>query len=126
MGDGAFPLIEAPLRAQVRPGGSRSKSRAFLICPVCEAPMTIRDSARHNNESKQLTCQCSNPGCNASCIMQVSLVYMLNPGLHYTPEMGLPLCPRERIPQIYPPSSESKTDDRQVSMFEANTGQDTS
>jgi hypothetical protein len=58
MGDGAFPLIEAPLRAQVRPGGSRSKSRAFLICPVCEAPMTIRDSARHNNESKQLTCQC--------------------------------------------------------------------
>ncbi|MCC6478057.1 MAG: ogr/Delta-like zinc finger family protein [Sphingomonadaceae bacterium] len=121
-----YALIEAPLRSQIRPGGSRSKSRAFLICPCCEAPMTIRDSQRQTSQVKQLTCQCSNPGCNASCIMQVSLVYLLNPGLHYTPEMDLPLCPRDRIPQIYPPSSDAKPDDRQVSMFEANSGQDTS
>lgn len=121
MGEG-YPLIEAPLRSQIRPGGSRtSKSKAFLLCPVCDAPMTIRQSHRDTNMVKQITCQCSNPGCNSSSVWQISLVYMLNPGLHFTPEMNLPLCPRDRIPQIYPPSSETEVDDRQVSMFEGDT-----
>jgi hypothetical protein len=122
-GGAAFPLVEAPLRAQIRPGGaSARRDRAFLICLACNAPLFIRDSERETDTVKKLTLACSNTGCAETSVWDVSLRYLLVPGHHHNEERGLPICPHHQVPQIYPPSNSADDDDGQSSMFEIDSG----
>lgn len=110
--------VYAPLQFRRRSGGEPAGSSAFVTCPVCEAPMLIRRSDRVTNTVKTLEGHCSNTGCGATGAFEVTLRHLYNPGLH--PDPGLPVCPREKVPQVYPPPRD--LDDRQVSMFDPPAG----
>ena len=66
------PLVEAPLRFQLRSGGAPAKDSAFITCPKCEAPAFIRKSDRMSATVKHLVCHCTNSGCGHVFRSQVS------------------------------------------------------
>lgn len=111
------PLIEAPLSFRVRSGGQQAKGDALVLCPKCDAPCTIRHSVRVTETVKDIVCHCTNTGCAHTFLSQISFVYSYNPGLIDRPDLDLPVCPRDRVPHIIPPSRHGDGDPDQISMF---------
>jgi len=110
------PRVHAPLQMRQRSGGAPAKDKAFVTCPVCDAPMFIRRSDRTTRTVKQLEGHCSNSGCSATGAFDLALVHLYNPGLF--PDPDLPVCPPNKVPQVYPPPRDPD-DGRQISMFES-------
>lgn len=113
----AFRLIEAPLEFRLRSGGAPAKDSAFLTCPKCGAPCFIRRSERVTETVKHLHAHCTNTGCGHTFMAQLSFVHSFNPGLIHRPDLNLPVCPRDQVPQVMPPSRDGP-DDGQTSLFE--------
>lgn len=110
------PLVEAPLRFQLRSGGAPAKDSAFITCPKCEAPAFIRKSDRMSTTVKHLVCHCTNSGCGHVFRSQVSFRDTLVVGNLPQP-VDLPVCPREDVPHVYPPARDGSDPD-QISMFD--------
>lgn len=114
-GSALGPLIEAPLQFRLRSGG-RQSSDAFVICPKCEAPCYIRRSQRLSEKVKHLDAHCTNTGCGHTFMAELVFVHSYNPGLVDRSDLDLPLCPRDQVPHILPPSRDAPED--QISMFD--------
>jgi len=110
------PLIEAPLELRRRSGGEKARDAAFIICPKCDAPCTIRRSERITPTVKHLTAICTNSGCGHTFLCEVAFVHSFSPGLIDRPDLNLKQCPREQVPHVLPPSRDGPVD--QISMFE--------
>jgi hypothetical protein len=110
------PLIEAPLAFRVRSGGAPAKDAAFITCPKCEAPCFIRRSERLTEKVKHLHAHCTNTGCGHTFMCEVNFVHSFSPGLIERPDLDLPMCPKDKIPQVLPPRG-GDPDPDQTSMF---------
>ena len=108
------PLIHAPLEFRMRSGGTQA-SRAFVLCPKCEAPGFVRRSERITATVKHLHCHCTNTGCGHTWLNELTFVHSFNPGLIDRPDLDLKVCPRDQVPHVMPP--EKGEDDSQMSMF---------
>jgi hypothetical protein len=117
MGPRPAPLVYAPLEFRVRSGGAPSKDSAFITCPKCEAPCFIRRSQRITAKVKHLDAHCTNTGCAHTFMAEVSFVHTFSPGLIERPDLDLPICPREKVPQVMP-AGRNTANDSQMSMFE--------
>lgn len=111
----ARPMIHAPLQMRLRSGGAPAKDSAFITCPKCEAPCFIRRSERITPIVKHLHAHCTNTGCGHTFLAEVSFVHSFCPGNLDRPDLNLPICPREQVPQVLPPARGE--DDKQISMF---------
>jgi hypothetical protein len=116
-GTGALhmPLIEAPLAFRLRSGGAQAKDNAFITCPNCSAPMFVRHSTRQTDTVKHLIVHCTNSGCGMTGMSELVFVHYFNPPAFMRPDANLVPCPRERVPNVLPPSADA--DDGQISMF---------
>lgn len=115
------PLIEAPLQFRTRANGSRAGSHALITCPKCEAPAFIRNSERVTPTVKYITAHCTNSGCGHTFKLEQVFVHSISPGLIDRPDLNLPVCPREQVAHVMPPSREGSDDDPdQISMFGAS------
>lgn len=110
------PLVEAPLQMRLRSGGAPAKDKALVTCPKCEAPCFIRRSERITETVKHLVAHCTNSGCGHTFMAQIVFVHSYNPGLVDRPDLDLPICPRDQIPNILPPRG-GDDDGSQMSMF---------
>lgn len=117
LGPQPAPLVHAPLEFRVRSGGAPSKDSALVTCVICEAPAFIRRSERVTVKVKNLVAHCTNSGCAATFEVEMSFRHLFSPGLLYTPDMDLPVCPRDKVPMVLPPTKGGNDD--QMSMFEA-------
>ena len=108
-------LIEADLEFRLRSGGAPAKDSAFVLCPKCEAPCFIRKSIRLTRTVKHLICHCTDTGCGHNFMAEVAFVHTFTIGNLPQPE-DLPVCPREDVPQVWPPSRDGPDPD-QMSMF---------
>jgi hypothetical protein len=88
----------------MRNGGTQA-SRAFLLCPKCDAPAFIRSSERITATVKHMNAHCTNTGCGHTFLMELSFVHSFNPGLIDRPDLNLKVCPREQIPMSCRPKS---------------------
>lgn len=124
-GDGATvidaPMVAAPLRFQLRSGGQQTKSNALVTCPKCEAPAFIRKSKRITATIKHITCHCTNSGCGHIFTSEIVFIHSLVEGNVERPDLDLPVCPRDEVPHVLPPSRVADQQD-QASMFEPDTG----
>lgn len=110
------PLIEAPLAFRLRSGGKPSKDDALVICPKCEAPCFIRKSDRVSERVKHILAHCTNTGCAHTFLLELVFVHSISPGLIDRPDLDLPICPSNRVPNVIPPRRD-KDDGDQISMF---------
>ena len=110
----ARPLILAPLEFRTRSGGAPAQQNSLLTCPVCEAPAFVRKSERKTKTVKHIRGHCTNTGCGATFLCDLSLIHMFNPGVD--PDPDLPVCPRDQVPHVMPPGR-AADDDSQISMF---------
>lgn len=119
MGPQAAPLVYAPLEFRLRSGGAPSKDSALVTCPIpsCQAPAFIRRSERITAQVKHLTAHCTNSGCGATFELEMAFLHLFSPGAMHTPDMDLPICPRDKVPMVLPPTKGGNDD--QMSMFEA-------
>ncbi|NOW46206.1 hypothetical protein FHW96_002364 [Novosphingobium sp. SG751A] len=111
------PLIIAPMELRLRSGGTQATNRALVTCPDCDAPMVIRRSERQTQTLKTMDVICTNPGCGTTGGMELSFIHYYSRGTNPRPGLHLKACPRERIPQVLPPSPGAHDDPDQMSMF---------
>lgn len=113
------PLIQAPLQLRINSGG-RSKANSLILCPKCDAPGVIRRSCRVTPTVKHIDVHCTNTGCGHTFMMELVFVHSYVPGLVDRPDLNLPVCPREQVPHVLPPTRDGPDDDPdQMSMFDA-------
>ena len=112
----ARPLIEAPLEFRLRSGGAQARSSAFITCPKCEAPAFVRRSERVTEMVKHLVAHCTNSGCGHIFKMELAFIHTLVEGNIDRPDLNLPVCPRDQVPHVLPPSRAGPDDD-QMTMF---------
>lgn len=113
----ARPLIEAPLQFRTSSGGERAKHNALITCPKCEAPCFIRRSTRVTERVKNIDAHCTNTGCGHTFALDLVFVHSYNPGLIDRPDLNLPVCPREKVPHVLPPTRDAPDDPNQLTMF---------
>lgn len=115
------PMVEAPLQFRLQPGGAKSGSRCFLVCPKCEQPAFVRRSERMTPTVTQMVCHCTNSACGHTFRADIAFVHSLVEGNIERPDLQLPVCPREQVAHVVPPASGSGT--RDPSFFDpADTG----
>ena len=112
------PLIEAPLQFRTSSGGERAKHNALITCPKCDAPCFIRRSARVTGLVKHIDAHCTNTGCGHTFMLELVFVHSYNPGLVDRPDLNLPVCPRDQVPHVLPPSRDGPDDPNQMTMFD--------
>lgn len=112
----ASRLIEAPLEFRLRSGGAQARSSAFITCPKCEAPAFVRRSERVTEMVKHLVAHCTNSGCGHIFKMELAFIHTLVEGNIDRPDLNLPVCPRDQVPHVLPPSRAGPDED-QISMF---------
>jgi hypothetical protein len=97
----------------MRNGGTQA-SRAFVLCPKCDAPASsaVRADHRHGQAPER---HCTNTGCGHTWLNELTFVHSFNPGLIDRPDLNLKVCPREQIPTSCP--RKTGEDDSQLSMF---------
>jgi hypothetical protein len=110
------PMVHAPLRFRLRPGGRNATKRAFLLCPKCDAPGWIRHSERITEQVSHLTIHCTDSGCGHVWRSDIVFVHSLVEGNIERPDLGLKVCPREQVTHVRPPGEDD--DDEQISLFE--------
>lgn len=110
------PLIEAELEFRLRSGGGPAKDSAFIVCPKCDAPCFIRKSLRLTQTVKHLICHCTDSGCGHIFKSEVAFIHTLVPGNIERPDLDLPVCPRDQVPHVRPPTRDGP-DPNQTSMF---------
>lgn len=111
------PLIEAPLDFRLRSGGAPAKDSAFVICPKCDAPCFIRKSERITERVKHLIAHCTDSGCGHIFEAEVVFIQTLVEGNISRPDLNLPVCPRDKVPHVRPPSRDAPDHADQISMF---------
>ena len=117
-GEGALrgPLLEAPIEFRIRSGGAPAKDSALVICPKCDAPCFIRKSIRVTETVKHLICHCTDSGCGHTFKSELVFIHSLVEGNVDRPDLNLPVCPRDQVPHVRPPTRDGPGQD-QISMF---------
>lgn len=113
------PMVEAPLKFRLRPGGKRTGRDCFLRCAKCDAPGMIRRSDRPTATTTQLTVHCTDSACGHIWRADVVFVHSMVEGNIDRPDLDLPVCPKSELVHVRPPSGEDE--DAQKSMFEPPT-----
>ena len=103
------PLIEAKMQFRLQPGGRKSGAGCFVNCPKCEQPAFIRRSERVTPMVTQMVCHCTNSGCGHTYRADIVFVHSLVEGNVERPDLALPVCPRDEVPHVVPPSGENDT-----------------
>lgn len=105
------PLVEAKMQFRLQPGGRKSGAGCFVNCPKCEQPAFIRRSERVTPTVTQMTCHCTNSGCGHTYRADIVFVHSLVEGNVDRPDLGLPVCPRDQVEHVVPPSGERHADE---------------
>jgi hypothetical protein len=113
------PLLSAPMEFRIQSGGKLSPTRAFAVCPKCNAPGAIRHSERITETVKHLFVHCSNSGCGHVFKMELAFIHSLVEGNIDRPDLDLPVCPRDQVPHILPPARDGPEAD-QMTMFDGS------
>lgn len=113
------PLVEAKLQFRMQPGGSKAGASCFLLCPKCDAPAFIRRSERMSEQTTQMTCHCTDSGCGHIFRADIVFVHTLVEGNVDRPDLNLPVCPRDQVPHVRPPTD--KRDENQATFFDPQT-----
>ncbi|NCP11373.1 MAG: ogr/Delta-like zinc finger family protein [Sphingomonadales bacterium] len=96
-------MIAAPLQFRLRPGGRKTGSSCFMLCPKCDAPAFIRRSERMSEQTTHLTCHCTDSGCGHIFRADIVFVHTLVEGNIDRPDLNLPVCPRDQVQHVRPP-----------------------
>lgn len=113
------PLVEAKLQFRLQPGGRKAGASCFMLCPKCDAPAFIRRSERMSEQTTQMTCHCTDSGCGHIFRADIVFVHTLVEGNIDRPDLDLPICPRDQVPHVRPPTS--GPDEDAPTFFDADT-----
>ena len=113
------PLVEAKLQFRLQPGGRKAGASCFMLCPKCDAPAFIRRSERMSEQTTQMTCHCTDSGCGHIFRADIVFVHTLVEGNIDRPDLDLPICPRDQVPHVRPPTGGS--DEDAPTFFDADT-----
>ncbi|KNH02635.1 hypothetical protein J121_419 [Qipengyuania citrea LAMA 915] len=100
------PLVEAPLQFRLQPGGRKAGASCFMLCPKCDAPAFIRRSERMSEQTTQMTCHCTDSGCGHIFRADIVFVHSLVEGNIDRPDLKLPVCPRDQVTHVRPPTGQ--------------------
>ena len=112
----ARPMVEAPLRFRLKPGGRKARNGSFLICPKCNAPSFIRDSEYLSERVTQMICHCTDSACGHTYRADIVFVHTLVPGNIDRPDLDLPVCEREKVAHVRPPGHDA--DENEPTFFD--------